>query len=208
MVAHNISVMAIQVVAARRVAPTDAAAASSALRVVAACGREALAEMRRMVGVLHRSELELDAAGAPGLGQLGVLLQRARLAGVDVALQVRGRQRELAAGRDLVAFRVVQEALTNIIKHAPAAQARVCVRYDRDVVELVITNDASPPLFAGARLAQANGSHTAASDEGGRGLVGMRERLALYGGSLSALPRAGGGFEVSARLPTLGFEPT
>ena len=200
-VAHNVSVMAIQVVAARRVAPTDAAAASSALRAVAASGREALVEMRRMVGVLHRSEMELDAAGAPGLGQLGVLVERTRMAGVDVALQIRGRQCELAAGRDVVAFRVVQEALTNVIKHAPSAQARVCVRYDRETVELVITNDTSPPLPAGGRGGGANRSRSAARNESGRGLIGMRERIALYGGSLSARPLVGGGFEVVARLP-------
>ena len=202
-VAHNVSVMAIQVVAARRVAATDTVAASLALRAVAACGREALVEMRRMVGVLHRSDMELDAAGAPGLGQLEALLERTRMAGVDAALQVRGRQCELAPGRDVVAFRVVQEALTNVIKHAPAAQARVCVRYDRDVVELVVTNDTSPPPSAGSR-GGANRSPSEAGNEDGRGLIGMRERLALYGGSLSARPLVGGGFEVVARLPALG----
>ena len=193
-VAHNVSVMAIQVVAARRVAATDPEGASSALRAVATCGREALVEMRRMVGVLHRSELEFDAAGAPGLAQIEVLVERAHLAGVDVDVHVHGQQHALAAGRDLVAFRVIQEALTNVIRHAPAARARVVVRFDSDVVVLVISNDASPVPTAGT------------DRHDGRGLVGMRERLALYGGTVRAGPRPGGGFEVTARLPALSLE--
>jgi signal transduction histidine kinase len=205
-VAHNVSVMAIQVMAARRVAATDPAAATCALQAVAACGREALVEMRRMVGVLHRSELELDAAGAPGLDQLDVLVERARLAGIEVVVHVHGRHRELAAGRDLVAFRVVQEALTNVIKHAPSAQARVSVRYARDVVELRISNGAIslPPARSSCDGEESNAG---GGNSTGRGLVGMRERLALYGGTVRAAPRPGGGFEVAARLPTLGLDP-
>lgn len=203
-IAHNVSVMAIQVVAARRVTATDPGAASSALQAVAACGREALVELRRMVGILNRTGLELDADGVPGLGQLEVLVDRARLAGVSVDVDVHGRRRELPAGRDLVAFRVVQEALTNIIKHAPGARARVVVRYGSERVELVISNDAPRRPSAVADGAQADPTY-AEGHSGGRRLIGMRERLALYGGTVRTTEGLDGGFEVVATLPALDF---
>lgn len=189
-VAHHVSVMAIQVVAARQVAPTDGAAARAALETVAACGREALVEMRRIVGVLRRNDLELDAVAAPGLGQVDSLAARARMAGVDVDVRVEGMPYPLPAARDLVAFRVVQEALTNVVKHAGLARALVTVRYEPSAVALTVSDDGAAPLTT--------------SEHGGQGLVGMRERLGLYGGTVRAGARPEGGFEVTALLPRAG----
>ena len=185
-IAHNVSVMVIQAVAARRVAAEDAASARAALAAVQTSGREALLEMRRMIGVLRHGDLELAGAATPGLGQLELLLQRARAAGLAVELQVHGPRRPLPEGLDLVAFRVVQEALTNVIKHAGPARASVSVTY-ADPLELEICDDG-------------NGSAPAAPGAG-QGLVGMRERLNLYGGELSTGVRPGGGFRVHVRLP-------
>ncbi len=190
-VAHNVSVMAIQVVAARQVAATDGDAARTALETVAACGREALVEMRRIVGVLRRNDLELDAVAAPGLGQVESLAARARTAGLDVVVRVEGTPYPLPAARDLVAFRVVQEALTNVVKHAGLARALVSVRYEPGAVALTVADDgAAQPI--------------ASSDHHGQGLVGMRERLGLYGGTVRAGARPEGGFEVAALLPCTG----
>ena len=185
-IAHNVSVMVIQAVAARRVAADDPDSARAALASVQTSGREALLEMRRMIGVLRHGDLELAAAATPGLGQLELLVQRARAAGLPVDLQVHGQRRPLSEGLDLVAFRVVQEALTNVIKHAGPASASVTVTY-ADALELEIRDDGR----GGA----------APEPSGGHGLVGMHERLNLYGGELSTGAQPGGGFRVHARLP-------
>lgn len=183
-VAHHVSVMAIQVVAARRVVSTDPESARAALGTVADSGREALTEVRRMVGALRRGDEEV------GLARLEVVVARARDAGVDVDLRVVGERVLVSPSRDLAAFRVVQEALTNVIKHAAPTSARIVVRYLPDALELVV-DDAGPserrdPVTAGS---------------GGHGLVGMRERVSMFGGTMRAGPRPGGGFEVVARLP-------
>jgi signal transduction histidine kinase len=185
-IAHNVSVMVIQAVAARRVAANDRESARAALGSAQTSGREALLEMRRMIGVLRHGDMELAGAAAPGLGQLELLLQRARAAGLPVDLHVRGSRRPLPEGLDLVAFRVVQEALTNVIKHAGPAHASVTVTY-ADPLELEICDDG-------------NGSAPVAQG-GGHGLVGMRERLNLYGGELATGARPDGGFRVHVRLP-------
>jgi len=189
-IAHSLSVMVIQTVAAREVASTDRESARAALVAVQQAGREALLEMRRMIGVLRRGDVELASSAAPGLAQLDLLAQRARMAGLPVELHVEGSRRTLPEALDLVAFRIVQEALTNAIKHAGSARASVSVTFRAGELELEICDDGrgSPPeLPAGAN--------------GGHGLVGMRERLALFEGELSTGPRSGGGFRVHARLP-------
>jgi signal transduction histidine kinase len=189
-IAHSLSVMVIQTVAAREVASTDQAAARTALGAVRLAGREALLEMRRMIGVLRRGDLELAGTAAPGLDQLDLLAQRARISGLPVKLDVVGRRRELPEALDLVAFRIVQEALTNSIKHAGPARASVTVTFGEDTVELEICDDGRGALPEGPR------------DDGvGHGLLGMQERLALFGGDLSTGRRPGGGFRVHARLP-------
>jgi signal transduction histidine kinase len=182
--------MVIQTVAAREVASTDRASARAALAAVQLAGREALLEMRRMIGVLRRGDVQLAGSATPGLDQLDLLAQRARMSGLPVELSVRGRRRALPEALDLVAFRIVQEALTNSIKHAGPARASVTVTFEADRVELEIYDDgrgASPDRPTG--------------EGAGHGLVGMRERLALFDGELSTGGRPGGGFRVFARLP-------
>lgn len=186
-VAHNVSVMVVQTQAARRVAGADLAAAGSALQSVSDCGRDALVDMRRMIGVLRRDDVEL---AAPGLAQLPALLERAEASGLRVALHVSGAARPLPSSVDLASYRLVQEALTNVIKHAGAA--RVCIRvvHTAWAVELDISDDGCGPQPA------ASVEHAA-----GHGLIGMRERLALYGGEMHAGSGPSGGFQLMARIP-------
>jgi signal transduction histidine kinase len=189
-VAHGVSVMVIQTQAARRVAVTDRDAARAALRSVQSCGRDALMEMRRMIGVLRHGDEELAGATAPALSQLGALIARARAAGLPVELRIDGEARDLSPGLDLVAFRVVQEALTNAIKHAGPARALVRVTFTTGALELEISDSGRGPALADGD-----------TDATGQGLVGMRERLVLYGGELNAGRARGGGFKVRARIP-------
>jgi signal transduction histidine kinase len=189
-VAHSVSVMVIQTAAARAVAGRDRAAAVTALRSVESCGRDALVDMRRMVGVLHRSDIDLLSGTAPGLSQLGTLADRARASGLPVQVTVEGEARSLPPALDLVSFRIVQEALTNAIKHAGPARALVRVTFSADCLQLEIIDTGRGSLRRNA------------SDEAvGHGLVGMRERLSLYGGDLRTGRRSGGGFQVLASIP-------
>jgi signal transduction histidine kinase len=189
-VAHSVSVMVIQTQAASRVAAGDREAARDALSSVQSCGRDALMEMRRMIGVLRHGDEELAGATAPALSQLGGLVARARAAGLPVELRIVGEPRELTPGLDLVAFRVVQEALTNAIKHAGPARAVVRVTFTPGALELDISD-------TGRGRAPADGY----TDAPGQGLVGMRERLVLYGGELQTGRARAGGFRVRARIP-------
>jgi signal transduction histidine kinase len=186
-VAHSVSVMVIQAQGAQRVAAVDPTAARCALEAIESSGREALQEMRSMVGVLRGSDGDL-AASSPGLGELPALADRARSAGLAVELDVSAELPPLPVALDLIAYRVVQEALTNTIKHAGAAHATVSVRPTGRSLELVIADDGSGDALAGTTGA-------------GQGLVGMRERLALYGGTLQTGRRPAGGFRVIAMLP-------
>ena len=187
-VAHNVSVMVIQAVAARSVAARDREVARAALASVETCGRETLIEMRSMIGVLRRGEIDSAGDAAPGVSQLGTLVDRARVSGLPVEVKIEGHPRRLAPDVDLAAYRVVQEALTNTIKHAGPARASVRVSYSARALEIDISD-------TGHRR------HSVPAEHGGNGLVGMRERLALYGGELHARARPGGGFQVSARIP-------
>jgi signal transduction histidine kinase len=193
-VAHNVSVMVIQTQAARRVARKDPDAALGALSSVQSCGRDALAEMRRMIGVLRRGDEELAGATAPALSELGTLVARARAAGLPVELRLEGDPRELSPGIDLMAFRIVQEALTNVIKHAGPARAYVIVVFTPDALELDISDTGQGPALTDAR---------ADTQPTGHGLVGMRERVRLYGGQLETGQGPNGGFRVHARVPLL-----
>jgi signal transduction histidine kinase len=186
-VAHCVSVMVIQAGAARLVAGTDAVAAREALRAVVSSGREALVDLRRVVGVLRRSDDEF-AGQALGLGQLDRLMDGLRGGGLQVRYRVAGEPVELPPDIELTAFRIVQEALTNVLKHAPAARADVSITYYKQGID-VLVEDSGP-------AGPATVSHGS-----GHGLIGMRERVALHGGELSAGPTAGGGFAVHARVP-------
>jgi signal transduction histidine kinase len=188
-VAHSLSVMVIQAVAAREVAAHDPATARAALQAVQLSGREALLDMRRQIGVLGRGDIALAGTTTSGLGQLHQLAQRARMSGLPVELTVDGQPRDLPGTVDLIAFRIVQEALTNSIKHAGPASASVTVRFESDILELEICDDG-------------RGAGTEATLLGaGQGLLGMRERVALIHGEIFAGQRPGGGFRVHARLP-------
>jgi signal transduction histidine kinase len=197
-IAHDVSVMVLQTSGARGVASGDVEAAQAALRVVEGAGRDALVELRRIVGVLHRGSDALAGSAAPGLSQLHALVERAQSAGLPVELHIDGRLEALTPGLDLVGYRIVQEALTNAIKHAGVAGARVNVRVGAGLLELEVSDDghdASPGR-------DNNG-------QPGHGLVGMRERVRLYGGELHAGRRDDrDGFEVRARIPLDGIGPS
>jgi signal transduction histidine kinase len=185
-VAHSVSVMVVQSGAARRLLERRPARAAEALQSVESSGREALTELRRLLGLLTEA-VEADLSPQPGLGQLDALVERVGAAGLRVEVRTEGAPRPLPAGLDLTAYRVVQEALTNVLKHASGAPTRVVVRYLDEVLELEVLDE--------------GGRAVPGADGGGRGLAGMRERVAMYGGRLEAEPRSGGGFAVRARLP-------
>jgi signal transduction histidine kinase len=187
-VAHSVSVMVVQAGAARSVLDRDPEASVRALGAVEATGREALTEMRRLLGILRPDGEDADHSPQPSLDRLGALIARSRDAGLDVELEVEGRAGPLAPGVDLTAFRLVQEALTNALKHGGRGRARVILRWSADLLEVEVANRIAPGPVA-HRLAG-----------GGQGLVGMRERVALCGGELRAGP-IGRGFVVRARLP-------
>ncbi|MFC6887007.1 MULTISPECIES: sensor histidine kinase [Actinomadura] len=195
-VAHHVSVMTVQAGAARRIIDRDAGSAREAMSTIEEVGRTALSEMRRIVGVL-RTDRDAESAGRelapqPGLGDLGELLDHVRETGLAVQLWIEGEARTPSPGVDVAAFRLIQEALTNTLKHA-GSQARAWVRlYYTDADLTVEIED------------DGRGTATIMADNGdnpGHGLVGMYERVALYGGELRIGPRVGGGFGVRARFP-------
>jgi signal transduction histidine kinase len=189
-VGHSVSVMTVQASAVRRLLRPEQEREREALLVVEQAGREALAEMRRLVGVLRRPEEAPALAPQPSLQHLDRLIEQAREAGLPVDLRIEGEATQLPAGIDLTAYRLVQEGLTNAMKHAGASQAEVVVRYGDGAVELVVSDD--------GRGVTDGGGHV---ESGGHGLVGMRERVAVYGGELEAGPRPEGGYALRARLP-------
>jgi signal transduction histidine kinase len=188
-VAHYVSVMVVQAAGARRVADKDPVAARGALEAVEAAGRTALAEMRRMLEVLRADDP--GTGPQPGLGELDRLIEQVRGVGLPVELKIEGAACCLPAGMDLAAYRIVQEALTNTVKHGGKANARVTVHYTTDTLEIEVIDDgrgaAAPLLSIGV--------------PGGHGLIGMKERVALFGGHLSVGPVLTGGYRVFARLP-------
>jgi signal transduction histidine kinase len=185
-VGHSVSVMTVQASGVRRLLRPEQEREREALLIVEQTGREALAEMRRLVGVLRRPEEAPALAPQPSLQYLDKLVDQVRESGLDVDLKVEGEAAKLPASVDLAAYRLVQEGLTNTLKHAQAHRAEVLVRYGNGEVELVVADD---------------GNGKGGGDGGGHGLVGLRERITVVGGELNAGPLAGGGYEVRARLP-------
>jgi signal transduction histidine kinase len=185
-VGHSVSLMTVQASAVRRLLRPEQEREREALLIVERTGREALAEMRRMVGVLRRPEEAPALAPQPSLEHLDKLVAQARDAGLTVELHIEGAPRPLPAGVDLTAYRLVQEGLTNAIKHAQAARAQVFVRYGDGGIEVTVSDD---------------GHGGGSGESGGHGLVGMRERVAVFGGELEAGPRPEGGYRLRARLP-------
>jgi signal transduction histidine kinase len=184
-IAHNVSMMVVQAGAERRTL-AEASPTREVLETVEHIGRAALTEMRRLVGMLRSDEAE-PLAPQPGLRDLPTLVTQVREAGLPVELEIDGDPRELPVGLELSAYRIVQEALTNALKHAGDAHATVRVAYGADSLELEIV-DTGP-------------GDAAAVASGGHGLVGMRKRVALYGGRFEANRRASGGFAVRVLLP-------
>jgi signal transduction histidine kinase len=196
-VTHNVSVMVIQAGAARKVMDTAPDQSRQALLAVEAGGRAAMAELRHVMGLLTMTAdgpdpaATADLAPQPGLGQVAALACRVRDTGVPVELTVTGTPAPLSAGVDLAAYRVVQEALTNAVKHAVGAHVRIAVAYAPDAVRV--------------EVADTGGTSTASVRTGnGRGLIGLRERLAVYGGTLQAGKRPTGGYRVRAVIPVEG----
>ncbi|MFF4398052.1 sensor histidine kinase [Streptomyces sp. NPDC001480] len=195
-VTHNVSVMVIQAGAARKVMDAAPDRAREALLAVEAGGRTAMAELRHVMGLLTMADADVppdrtpdaELAPQPGLAQLGALTARMRATGVPVELDVTGTPAPLPAGADLAAYRVVQEALTNTVKHAAGARVRVAVDHTPDAVHIEVSDTGGTPAAP-------------AGPGGGRGLTGLRERLAVYGGTLEADERPLGGFRVRAVIP-------
>jgi signal transduction histidine kinase len=193
-VTHNVSVMVIQAGAARKVMDANPAEAREALLAVEAGGRAAMTELRHVMGLLTMDSdgsdptATTDLTPQPGLDRLDALVQRVRDIGVPVELSTIGQPRPLPSGVELTAYRVVQEALTNTVKHAAGSAATVSVEYGTDELRVEVTDTGGTP----AASAATGNRH---------GLVGLRERLALYGGTLSTGPRLSGGYRVTALIP-------
>ena len=190
-VAHNVSVMVVQADGAAYALDSSPEQTREALGAISRTGRQALAEMRHLLGVLRTaSEEQTEFAPQPGLGQIADLLAHSRAAGLPVSFTVEGVAHELPPGVALAAYRVVQESLTNTRKHAgPDATASVALRFCEDGVRIVVTD---------------NGNGGASSDGDGHGLVGMRERVEMYGGKVTTGPHRSGGYQVTATIP---FKP-
>ena len=185
-IAHSVSVMVVQAGAGERILEEDPRAASEAFRSIRETGGQTLIEMRRLLGLLRHEEHALSLAPQPSIARLGALVHDVCATGLPTSLSIEGEQKPLAPGIELSAYRIVQEALTNVRKHAIANEAEVIVSYGNDDVTIEVLDD-------GTGGEQPNGS--------GHGLIGMRERAALYGGTIVAGVRPEGGFRVRAVLP-------
>ncbi len=188
-VAHHVSAIAVQAGAGAEIVERDPQRAREVLRFIQEASREALAEMRAMLNVLHSDGPGEDRTPQPTLAQIERLVNQSRAAGLSVTLQVEGAAQPLPEALDVSAYRIVQEALTNTLKHAGPAHARVVVRYKPDALELEISDDGHGVLDA------------APNADAGRGLIGMRERVVLFGGELETGPAPGQGFLVRACFP-------
>jgi signal transduction histidine kinase len=195
--AHNLSVMVVQAGGARRIVEKRPEQAAQVADLIELTGRETLAELRQLFGPVRHGEGE-DLQGPVGIDRVEELAARARAAGLSVHVHVEGERVMLPTGVDLTAYRVVQEALTNTLKHGGRAQATVTVSYEPNEIVLSIEDDGVGAGGSGEELGELGGGH---------GLVGMRERVELYGGLLQAGSRPGGGFAVRVRLPTRPLVP-
>ena len=187
-VTHSVSLMVLQTGAAREILSQDEQRSRSLLASVEANGRAAIEELHRLLGLLSEQDGDAPLSPQPGVDEIPTLVEQVREAGVDVQLQVEGEPRSVPRGVNVAAYRVVQEALTNVVKHAGGAPARVVLRWSDCELELEILDEGPAN----------NGAQRPAS---GRGIAGMRERAAMYGGTLEAGPRADYGYTVHARIP-------
>lgn len=189
-VAHSISVIAVQAGAGRHTLQADPQRTHEAFQAIESTARQALVEMRRLLGLLREQGELITAAPVPGMENHAELVEQARGAGLSVEVDVEGEARPLPTGIDLAAYRILQEALTNVRNHAPGARAAVRIRYGSQDIEIEVRDDG-----AGAEATRRR------AEGGGHGLIGMRERAALYGGEIDAGPLPERGFLVKARLP-------
>ncbi len=187
-ISHSVSVMTVQAGAAEEMLRVQPERAVDPVRAVQETGRQALVEMKRLVGVLRKEDEEIGRAPQPGVADLDRLVSQMRDAGLRVSFHVEGAPRTLPLGVDLSVYRVVQEALTNAMKHAGGAPVSVTLRYAERQLEVEVADEGRAHV----------------QSEGGHGLVGMRERVDIFGGTLEAGPRASGGFAVRALLPLEG----
>jgi signal transduction histidine kinase len=187
-VAHSVGVIVVQAQGGRRVIHRDPARAEEALATIEDTARTALAEMRRSLGVLRGRDEEAARAPQPGVGELAELITSARSSGLEVDLAVEGTERPLPQGVDLSAYRIVQEALTNAVKHAGATRGQVTLRYGERELEIEVKDDGRGPAEGAGQGA-------------GHGLIGMRERVATHAGELQTGAAPDGGFVVRAILP-------
>ncbi|SNT65127.1 Histidine kinase [Asanoa hainanensis] len=197
-VSHNVSLMIVQATAAREVLTTLPDDAGAALEAVETAGRTTMTELRHLLGLLApAADGAEEDAPQPSLSRLSPLVDRIAFAGLPVEVRIAGEPRPLPSGVDVTAYRIVQEALTNALKHGAAGKAEVTVRYaERSLRVEVLTSGPSVLTGAGPAPADPNGA--------GRGLLGLKQRVAVYGGDLDARRRLGGGFRVRARIPVEG----
>jgi signal transduction histidine kinase len=193
-VSHSISVVTIQTQAVRRRLGPEHAAEARDLAAVEATAREALAEMRRLFGVLRTEGQQLDLSPQPGLGELDRLVRKVGSGDMEVHLRVEGDPVPLSPGVDLAAYRIAQEGLTNAIRHAQATRADVLVRYSPDRLEVEVEDN-------GRGLPHSTFANSVSSNGGGHGLVGIRERVALYGGTVELVRSSTGGVRLAVSLP-------
>jgi signal transduction histidine kinase len=200
-VAHSMSVMVVQAGAARSVLARDPEQAEAAIERIEETGRSGLSEMRRLLEILKADGDETGLEPQPGLDDLDGLVERVRGAGLPVEVMVRGEPRPLPLGVDLTAYRLVQEALTNTLKHAGRAHAGVTIGYTDNALELEVVDDGRGPL-------RGDGPNDAYGSAAGHGLVGMRERVTLFGGTLQTGARPGGGYRITASIPAARVDGT
>lgn len=203
-VSHNVSVMIVQTAAAREVLTSRPETADSALAEVEKAGRTTMTELRHLLGLLaprsDGDESDSDLTPQPTLRGLGALVDRIAFAGLPVEVRISGEPRPLPSGIDVTAYRIVQEALTNALKHGAGGRAEVTIRYTGHALRVEVLTSGPSVLTGdpGPRPAGGDG------DGAGRGLLGLRQRVSVYGGDLDARRRLGGGFRVRARIPMEG----
>lgn len=201
-VSHNVSLMVVQAGAAREVLGTMPDEATTALRAVEDAGRGAMTELRHLLGLLAPDQDSEELSPQPGLDRLGPLVDRVSFAGLPVEVRVSGERCPLPQGVDTTAYRIVQEALTNALKHGDGqGEAEVSVRYAHHALRVEVLTTGSSVLTGGGAGQSTGGAAGQPGQGTGHGLLGLRERVALYGGDLDARRRLGGGYRVRARIP-------
>ncbi|MEU3741182.1 histidine kinase [Streptomyces sp. NPDC032198] len=207
-VSHNVSVMVVQAGAAREVLTTLPEEAAAAMSAVETAGRNTMTELRHLLGLLAPAQNgedapydpdHVDLSPQPSLRRLGPLIDKIAFAGLPVEMRVSGEPRPLPPGIDVTAYRIIQEGLTNALKHGDGARAEVTVRYADNHLRVEVLNSGPSVLSGGTPGSTAPDREKA--DGTGRGLLGLRERVSVYGGDLDARRRLGGGYRVRARIP-------